>query len=130
MVQWTASPVSGRGRGRSLQRPTLNLPCEEVPAKLPEGIYACRVLLTFEDGTTQGPLPAAIHYGPRPVFQDTKSCEVHLIDATPAREPERVTVEVVARLRDVQDFTSADALREQMAKDVDEARTIIQSMNL
>lgn len=68
-----------------------------------------------------------MHYGPRPVFHDTESCEVHLIDASPTRVPVEVTVETVARLRDVRDFPTVEALQEQMDRDIEEARAILQA---
>lgn len=87
-----------------------------------EGIYACFVTLHYDGARSEGPYPAAMHYGPRPVFHDTVSCEIHVIDVTPSRPPQRIEVQIVARLRDVEDFPSVDALREQMRRDIEEAR--------
>ena len=116
--------MPGSGRGHKLQVPTLNLPPEEVPSELAEGIYACRVLLHFGD-KTEGPYDSAMHYGPRPVFKDSKSCEVHLIDRALASAPDKVTVEVVGRIRGVEDFASAELLKEAMQQDIARARSIL-----
>ena len=124
-ARWSASPVAGSQRGRSLRVPTINLDLSDIPTDLREGIYACRVTLEQEDGTTEGPFMAAVHYGPRPVFQDTRSFEIHLIDATPSRFPTRVTIEVIARLRAVRDFSSVEALQKQMGKDIAMARKML-----
>lgn len=59
------------------------------------------------------------------MFGDTKSCEVHLIDVTPSDHPTEVEVEVVARLRDVREFATSEALMEQMTKDIENARAIL-----
>ena len=112
-------------RGRKLQIPTINLALEEIPSDLSEGIYACRVMLVHGDGSSEGPLMAAVHYGPRPVFKDSKSFEVHVIDAVPTHFPKSVEVTVVKRLRDVRDFDSTEALLQQIDKDVEQARGIL-----
>ncbi len=86
-------------------------------------------MLLHEDGTTEGPLLAAVHYGPRPVFKDSQSFEVHVIDTVPKQFPKSVEVTVVKRLRDVMDFPSAEALVEQIGRDVEEARGILRVTN-
>ena len=68
---------------------------------------------------------AAVHYGPRPVFQDTTSFEVHVVDGIPSRFPKYVEVEVIARLRGVRDFATVEGLMEQIALDIKEARSIL-----
>lgn len=125
ILHFRACVTSGRRRGAALRKPTINLSLQDVPSTLAEGIYACRAILFFEDGSADGPFPAAMHFGPRPVFNDTVSCEVHLIDITPSSFLTCVEVEVVKRLRDVQDFPSVEALKEQMERDIEEARGIL-----
>ncbi len=66
-----------------------------------------------------------MHYGPRPVFHDTKSCEVHLIDRALPSPPDKVTVEVVGRIRDVEDFASAELLKEAMQQDIVKAKILL-----
>ncbi len=68
---------------------------------------------------------AVMHLGPRPTFGDTATCEVHILDRVLAATPERVTVEAVARLRDVQTFASPKELRAQIARDIADARGIL-----
>jgi FAD synthase len=112
--------VRGAGRGRSLRAPTLNLDLRDVPAELAEGIYACTA--------SWGGGPAhfgALHYGPRPVFKDTVACEVHVLDQVIDKAPERVTVQVVERLRAVKDFPSKEDLMKQIQEDVRQVRDIL-----
>lgn len=111
--------VAGRGRGRTLGTPTLNCDLADVPADLPDGIYACVAVL---DGTPAG---AAMHLGPRPVFRDTRTCEVHLLDRTVDAPPERMEVRVMERLRDVRDFPSPEDLQRQIADDIRRTRAIL-----
>ena len=125
-----ATIIRGAGRGKTLGTPTFNLTLEEIPRSLEEGIFAVRA--GFEE---QELSPAVMHYGPRPVFGDTKSCEVHLLErsavspSTPLRtgsqRSDSLSVEVVERLRDVQDFETPEELQKQITQDINDAKTIL-----
>lgn len=121
LSSFTAAVVSGAGRGRRIGTPTLNLDLQSIPAGMADGIYACRASL---DDTGQ-PLSAVLHLGPRPVFDDDRSCEVHLLDDMPPEMTASVTVSDLAYLRAVADFPSKEALIEQIGHDIAEARAIL-----
>ncbi len=116
-----APVVTGAGRGRRIGTPTLNLDLSAVPANMPDGIYACRAQL---DGTGN-PLLAVLHLGPRPVFQDDRSCEVHLLDKVPPETTTSVAVSDLAYLRAVENFTSKEELIAQIGRDIAQARAIL-----
>ena len=116
---FTASVISGAKRGKRLGTPTLNLERTEVPGDLPEGIYACFAMI---DGHFE---PAVMHHGPRPVFADTPSTEVHLLDRTVHLAPDTLTVLPIHRLRDVENFPSIQALQRQIAEDIAASRAIL-----
>ncbi len=118
-MRFSARTQTGSGRGKTLSVPTINVSLDDVPTELAEGIYAC--LLHIGDATYNG----AMHYGPRPVFNDSDSCEVHLIDNTLDSVPNVVEIEPIQRIRDVQDFANAEALTTQMRKDIAEIRGIL-----
>lgn len=118
---FAAAVVTGAGRGRRIGTPTLNLELASVPAELEAGVYACRASLDG-DGT---PLPAVMHLGPRPVFHDSRSCEVHLLDDVPPEETANVAVSDLAYLRPVQDFPSKEELLAQIGRDIAAARAIL-----
>ena len=118
-LSFTARVMSGRGRGREIGAPTINLELSDVPPALQEGIYACFAVM---DGVR---LPAAMHFGPRPAFKDTETCEVHLLDAAPDAVPATLPVDVIAYLREVRDFPSTEALMAQITKDIAQARAIL-----
>jgi riboflavin kinase / FMN adenylyltransferase len=118
-ISFEARIISGAGRGKKLGAPTMNLNLDDVPGTLAQGIYAC---FASVDGRRE---QAALHYGPRPVFKDSVSCEVHLLDWAPMETPDRLTVHVVQYLREVQDFPSPEALMEQIKKDIEETRAIL-----
>lgn len=126
---FTARVVSGAGRGKGLGVPTLNLHLDDVPLELREGIYAGWIELRAMSGEqpkAQNPkLKAAIHYGPRPVFKDSKTFEAHLIGAKLPSPPAAVTVTLTERIRDVRDFPSAEALTEEIARDIERCRAIL-----
>ncbi len=118
-VRFQARTVRGAGRGKDLDAPTMNLAMEHVPAELEFGVYAGRV---FHEGEI---LPAAIHLGPAPVFGVGPTCEVHVIDTSIPTPPETLDVEFAAYLRPVMDFPSVDALKAQIANDIERARAIM-----
>jgi len=119
MEQFTADVISGAGRGKGLGFPTLNLSLDAVPATLKHGIYACIVYI----GKDQ--YPAAVHFGPRPTFDDTISFEVHLLDTELNDAPNSLQVHVIEHIRDVRGFDSADELTAQLEKDCDQVRGIL-----
>jgi FAD synthase len=123
-LSFSGRHVSGSSRGRLLGTPTLNLALSDVPPELQEGIYACRISLTTID--SQESFNAVMHYGPRPVFKDTPSCEIHIIDKKIDVTPETVSVEVIAHLRPVRDFPSVNALMTQIADDIAQAKKHLQ----
>lgn len=122
-MKFTATVTTGSGRGKDLMCPTLNLNIDEVPASLEEGVYACFARM----GTHGVRLAATMHCGPRPTFGDTPSCEVHVLDHVISIPPRTVTVDIVEKLRDIQQFPSADDLKQQMQQDNETARTLLQT---
>lgn len=118
-MQFSAHIVQGSGRGKGMGTPTLNLNLLDVPSDLKEGIYACMVII--DDATYQ----AAMHYGPRPVHKDSRSCEVHLLDETISDAPDTITVHVIEFLRPVLDFPTEAALIAQIADDIEKSRGIL-----
>ncbi len=111
--------VRGEGRGHQLQFPTANLAppaCKLLPAN---GVYACwsRVL-------GQRYL-SVVNIGLRPTFEahaDRPHIESHLLDFRGDLYDQTLTIEFVARLREERKFPSAEALVEQIQRDVNQAR--------
>ncbi|MDR7438452.1 MAG: YbaK/EbsC family protein [Armatimonadota bacterium] len=117
----TTHLIPGKGRGRHLGFPTLNL---HIPPdlRLAPGIYACWVR------TGQAVYAGALHFGPVPVFgEEDPSLEVHLLDVELKDPPTEVSVEIVRFLRPVQAFDSPEALARQMEEDVKRARAILEA---
>lgn len=135
---FSAHVITGAGRGRRIGIPTFNLDLDDVPKNLVEGIYACFVVSGERDDATLNEergnqklktknqnLFAALHYGPRPAFNDSVTCEVHIIDENIPSEATSLTLEIIERLRDVRDFATTEALKAEIAKDITRARAIL-----
>lgn len=115
-----ARVTSGHGQGKKIGVPTLNIDTCLMPASVAEGIYAARV---WCDGIAYN---GALHYGARPVFNDPNvSCEVHLIDEVLHEAPETIDLDIVARIRDVRNFESVEAMTDEIARDIEKIRAIL-----
>ena len=111
--------VAGAGRGRGLTVPTANL--KGVETLLPaEGVYAGTASVREQTHA------AAINLGPNPTFDDQQhKLEVHLIDASLDVYDELMHVDFVARVRAVRAFSGAEALREQLQRDIELIRELV-----
>ena len=120
--------IPGRAVGRTLGFPSANLdPHNEVLP--PIGIYAveARIGDTFYAG--------ACSYGTRPTFDGKDSTsdpvlELHLIDFQGDLYGRNVEIFLLKRLRDEWHFDSTEALKAQIAKDVEQTRSIITTHGL
>jgi riboflavin kinase/FMN adenylyltransferase len=117
--------VAGDRRGRTIGFPTLNLAAEnEVLPAL--GVYAGHVRLL--DGPDAGTsVPAVTNVGRRPTFKadDPPLAEAHLIDFHGDLYGRRIEIAFEARLREERHFPSVEALREQIARDVEAGRRLL-----
>jgi riboflavin kinase/FMN adenylyltransferase len=112
--------VAGAGRGRTLGIPTANL--DLVNETLPrEGVYAC----FFETGGEAH--PAIANVGRRPTFGGgAVILEAHLLDFSSDLYRARARVSFEARVRDERRFPGPDALLEQIRRDIEEARQVLE----
>lgn len=111
-MKYKARVKKGRGYGRKLGFPTLNL---EVPRRFtyPHGVYAGRI------GIKSRKYPAAFHWGPVPVFGETSpSLEAHVIGTTLRSAPQEVTFELKRFLRKIKKFRDKKSLSTAIARDV------------
>ena len=120
-MRFESSQIKGKGRGKLLGYPTINL---EIPEnfELEDGIYAVKVFSGSKE------FIGALHYGPIPVFkEDEKTLEVFLIDTSGEDIPDSkdFEIEILKYLRPVLGFDSEQELSEQIGKDVEETRKIV-----
>lgn len=105
--------VRGEGRGRTIGIPTINVGAVP-PEKLlpPDGVYAAKVEWAW------GQAGGMLNQGPRPTFGEMRrTIEVNLFGVDAELYGQWVRVEWVERLRDVQRFSSAGQLQDQLERD-------------
>lgn len=112
--------VKGKGRGKSIGIPTFNF---AIPhnVDLPQGIYAGWLYFG------QNKYPVAIHFGPRPAFdEDDVSLEAHVIGEMPSTiESKKAALEFVSFIRKVRNFSSTKALLKQIQKDTQDTLRLL-----
>ncbi len=123
--------VHGDERGKLLGFPTANLLPDAYRLLPANGVYAVRVRV---DGAVSGDKVASstvyngvANIGTRPTFNGTeRRVEVHVLDADLDLYDHDLSIDFVARLRSEQRFSGVDALKAQIAIDVEQARQILQ----
>ncbi|MDE3077003.1 MAG: bifunctional riboflavin kinase/FMN adenylyltransferase, partial [Chloroflexota bacterium] len=109
--------VKGDRRGRRLGFPTANLEREVHHALPADGIY---VAYTEVQGRR---LRSAVNVGVRPTFDASRrTVESYVLDFDGDLYGQTIAIEFLHRLRPEQKFDSVEALREQMARDVEQTR--------
>ena len=116
-----AAVAHGDKRGRELGYPTANLVPDAAFVTPGHGVYAA--LATTADGAV---FAAAVNIGVRPMFQTGRGelIEAYLIDFDGDLYDTRLELAFLKRLRGEKRFDSIQALIDQMALDVQEARAI------
>lgn len=110
--------IAGRGAGRQLGFPTINL--GEVAVLVPApGIYAGRC---ETDGKET---PAAIYIGDRPTLGFGSTLEAHLMDFSGDLYGRRAVLRFVERVREDAKFETPALLAEQMERDVAQVRSLL-----
>ncbi len=117
--------VKGAGRGRTLGIPTANLNthAETVPAP---GVYCAWAEIHGKRH------PAMVNIGFNPTFQLTPhqpAIEAHLLDFSADIYGEELNLYFMARIRDEQKFSSAQALVQQIKLDILRGREILSGPN-
>lgn len=117
--------IRGKGRGQSvLNIPTANLEISDrlIPKR---GVYATRT--TIKEQT----YPSITNIGYNPTFGNDKlNIETHILDYYSDLLNQEIKVEFVKRIRDEVKFENIVKLKEQILKDISEARNILkESLN-
>jgi riboflavin kinase/FMN adenylyltransferase len=114
--QFRGEVVHGDGRGRELGFPTANIVPDDRYVRPDQGVYAA-----LADGR-----PAAVNIGVRPQFETGRGVlvEAYLIDFDGDLYGRDLHIDFLQRLRGEKLFPSVEALTEQIAKDVAQAREV------
>jgi riboflavin kinase/FMN adenylyltransferase len=116
--------IRGDGRGRTINVPTANIAYPDnkmIPAK---GIYACWAYLGGQR------YQAAVNIGTNPTFtpdKQTPNVEVHLLDFHRDIYGEDIQLAFIARLRDELRFDAVEPLLEQIQRDIEMTRKILEA---
>ena len=110
----------GAGRGKELGFPTANLEMAPDRAMPADGIYAAWALFGGQRHMS------ATSIGTRPTFEETdRTIEAFLLDFDGDLYGHDLRLEFVRRLRDEIRYDSVDALKEQIAKDIEETKAAL-----
>jgi riboflavin kinase/FMN adenylyltransferase len=112
--------VSGDRRGRVLGFPTANLELKLEQALPSDGVYATIAHVGHEL------VPSVTNIGVRPTFGGGKRLvETCLIDYEGQLLGQKLTIDLVDKMRDEKRFDTAGELKSQIGKDVEQARQIL-----
>ncbi|NPV06629.1 MAG: bifunctional riboflavin kinase/FAD synthetase [Anaerolineae bacterium] len=113
--------VPGAGRGRSLGYPTANVAVDQHKLLPADGVYCARLEWNGRSA------PAVVNIGVRPTFEGSaRTVEAHALDFGGDLYGERLTVAFLERLRGETRFPGAHELVAQLARDVEEARRVLE----
>jgi riboflavin kinase/FMN adenylyltransferase len=116
--------VQGQQRGRTLGFPTANV--AHIETLIPgDGVYAVHVL---HGGRSW---PGAANIGPNPTFgEQARKVEAHLIGFHGELLNQVLEIDFLERLRETRTFESVGALVDQLKRDVEQARQIVDADQL
>ncbi len=113
--------VKGKGRGKGLGFPTANVQYDNGVMP-PNGVYAVRVFYDKKQ------YPAVANLGIRPSFKEKEKkplLEVHIFDFNKDLYGKKIDVVFIKKIREEKSFSSLDALKLQIAADVQKAHIIL-----
>jgi riboflavin kinase/FMN adenylyltransferase len=118
--------VRGDGRGRELGYPTANLSTSRHAAVPSDGVYACWFVHHTPPHAAPRRLRAAVSVGTNPTFSGReRRVEAFVLDLDEDLYGQRVALDFVARLRDMERYDSIDALVAQVGVDVRQTRELL-----
>jgi riboflavin kinase/FMN adenylyltransferase len=113
-------PGAAAGRGRTLGFPTANLRPDR-PLVLAAGVYAARVVWNDQRAD------AVVNIGYRPTFgEDQYWVEAYLFDFSGDLYDRTLSIEFLHRIRGEAKFSGVEALKRQVAADMETARRLLQ----
>lgn len=113
--------VHGEQIGRTIGFPTANLLPDDDKLIPQDGVYA--VMADLDNGSTK---QGIMNIGTRPTFNGThRTLETNLLEPVGNLYGQRIIIHFIARLRSEQHFPSAKALAEQIQKDIQQAKDIL-----
>jgi len=116
--------VHGEQIGRTIGFPTANLQPEDDTLIPQDGVYA--VMVDLDNGSHH---QGIMNIGTRPTFNGTgRTLETNLLEPVGDLYDQQLIIHFIARLRDEQQFPSAEALAAQIMKDKEQATDILKKV--
>ena len=114
--------VKGKGRGRHLGYPTLNLEIPQSKLLPRDGVYGARVNLENKE------YPGMMYVGPKPTFrEETRSVEVHVLGREIEVGDAKVELSVERWIREPRRFPDPEHLRDQLKSDEKKIKEILRT---
>ncbi len=118
--------VRGDGRGKELGYPTANLSTARNAAVPADGVYACWFVHRAGPDAEPRRLKAAVSVGTNPTFSGReRRVEAFVLDLDENLYGQRVGLDFVARLRDMERYDTVEALVAQVGIDVRQTRDLL-----
>ncbi|HEX5406834.1 MAG TPA: bifunctional riboflavin kinase/FAD synthetase [Pseudonocardiaceae bacterium] len=118
--------VRGDGRGRELGYPTANLSTARYAAVPSDGVYACWFVHQAPQDAQPRRFRAAVSVGTNPTFSGReRRVEAFVLDLDENLYGQRVGLDFVNRLRDMERYDSVDELVAQVGIDVRQTRQLL-----
>lgn len=114
MIEGRVKP--GRGRGKTIGFPTINIPVPRSIRRRQWGIYVSVVRVG------DAVYPGVTHLGPPATFQLRPTCETFLLTLRRQLYGQWVQKRLVLKLRDIERFPNVRLLKKQISADVRAAR--------
>jgi riboflavin kinase/FMN adenylyltransferase len=115
--------VTGAGRGVGLGFPTANLKISSKHALPPDGVYASWAHIDGKE------YQSMVNIGQCPTFGGGEcTVEAYLVDYQGDLYGHELKIDIATRLRDEKKFDTPDELKEQVTKDVQHGKAILDSM--
>lgn len=105
-----ANIICGKGRGRKLGFPTVNL--DAIDLDIGHGVYLVNIYV--KDKKYKG----LLHFGYKETFHEEPSIEVFIKNFVTNIYKGKIKVEIVMRIREVKKFKNGEDLRKQIKKDL------------
>jgi len=114
------------GRGKKLGYPTANI---DIPLDVEEGIFLGYVHFHSVSNESEG-WPSLVFIGrPKTFLDDKKRLEAYILDFNKDLYGQKITVELIKKIRDNIKFENSDQLVQQMKKDEAVAREYFSHYN-
>lgn len=122
-IWYQGKVISGKKLGRALGYPTLNLDNPEALSGEKEGVYVVRVIID------KNQYYGVLFFGPRLILKETRIIiEIFLFNFHRQIYGGDIKYQLISYLRKPANFSSTQALQNQIKKDIKTAKEIIRSL--